>query len=170
MAAQGPVLALDYGERRIGVAVSDPEGEFAFPAPALVREGSLERDLCALARLVEERGVHRIVVGLPIHLDGRVGPEARAARAFARRLAAATGLEVEMLDERWTTREAERALREAGAAGGGARRRRERRSGAVDSAAAALLLRTWLARRRAAGAAGDAGAEGAAAAGPGEAD
>ncbi len=149
MPAQGPVLGLDYGERRIGVAVSDPAGEFAFPAEALLRQGSLDRDLAALAALVEERGIQRIVVGLPIHLDGRIGPEAEAARGFARELAARTGLEVEMLDERFTTQEAERALREAGGSAG--RRRRQRRSGAVDSAAAALLLRTWLARERAAG-------------------
>jgi putative Holliday junction resolvase len=149
-----PVLALDYGARRIGVAVSDAGGEFAFPAPALLRQGGLERDLAALKRLVEERGIQRIVVGLPIHLDGRAGPEAEAARAFARELAAATGLEVEMLDERWSTREAERALRES--EGGAGRRRRARESGAVDSAAAALLLQTWLARAHAAG--GGAGA------------
>jgi putative Holliday junction resolvase len=145
-----PVLALDYGERRIGVAVSDADGKLALPAPALLRGGGPAQDLAALKQLAQERGIRRIVVGLPIRLDGRAGPEAEAARAFARALAAATGLEVEMLDERWSTREAERALRES--EGGSGRRRRARKSGAVDSAAAALLLQTWLAR--AAGAAG----------------
>jgi putative Holliday junction resolvase len=79
-------------------------------------------------------------------MDGREGPEAAAARAFARRLAEASGLPVDTLDERWTSREAERALAESGSP----RRRRAalRRSGAVDAAAAAILLRAWLERER----------------------
>jgi len=140
----GPVLALDLGLRRIGVAVSDPDGEFAFPAAALQRESS-KRDLAALRSLVNERKITQIVVGLPIHLDGRIGPEARAARAFAEKLSEATGLPVDLLDERWTTREAERALVRGGTRGS---RARDRKSGALDSAAAAILLRTWLARER----------------------
>jgi putative Holliday junction resolvase len=79
-------------------------------------------------------------------MNGREGDEAAAARAFARRLADACGLPVETLDERWTTREAERALAESGP--GRRRRAALRRSGAVDSAAAAILLRTWLERER----------------------
>lgn len=138
----GPVLALDLGARRIGVAVSDSEGQFAFPAPAILR-ASPRRDLDALRQLVDERKITQIVIGLPIHLDGRAGPEAAAARAFAQTLSEATGVPVDLLDERWTTREAERAL-----ALGGTRvsRARSRKSGALDSAAAAILLRTWLAR------------------------
>jgi putative Holliday junction resolvase len=136
------VIALDYGSRRIGLAVSDPEREFAFPAGVLERQG-LKKDLEALSLFARERGATRIVVGLPIHLDGRRGPEAEAARAFSEALAEATGLAVELLDERWTTREAERALRETEPRG---RRRRQK----LDAAAAAILLRTWL--ERAAGA------------------
>jgi putative Holliday junction resolvase len=141
MPARGPVLGLDYGSRRIGMAVSDPEGEFAFPVGVLTRRG-LRRDLDALRRLAQERGVTQIVVGLPLHLDGRQGTEAEAARAFASALAQATGLPVDLLDERWTTREAERALRETEPRG---RKRREK----LDAAAAAILLRTWLARQHA---------------------
>jgi putative Holliday junction resolvase len=143
----GPILGIDYGTRRIGLAVSDPEGRFAFPTQALVRRDP-ERDMARLRALVRERDIQRIVVGLPIHMDGREGPEAQAARAFGRALGAATGLAVDMLDERWTTREAERALR-------GARRKRRE---AVDSAAAAILLRTWLERERGAGDGGEPGA------------
>ena len=78
-------------------------------------------------------------------MSGRGGPEAEAARAFARALGEATGLPVDLLDERWTSREAERALRDAPA-------RRKRDRGTVDSVAATLLLRTYLEReRRAAG-------------------
>jgi putative Holliday junction resolvase len=139
---RGCVLGLDYGSRRIGLAVSDPEGLFAFPAGALERTG-LERDLAALTALIAERGVTRVVVGLPLHLSGRSGPEAEAASAFARALAQAAGLQVDLLDERWTTREAERALRDAPGKGS-----RKRGRGSVDSVAATLLLRTYLERER----------------------
>jgi putative Holliday junction resolvase len=139
MAETGVVLALDYGARRIGLAVSDPEGVFAFPAGCLERSG-VERDLAALRELVESRGVVQIVVGLPIHMNGREGPEARAARAFAAALGRETGRTVHLFDERWTSREAERAL---GVRGGRSRRAR----GEIDSAAATLLLRAWLGRR-----------------------
>jgi len=137
---RGCVLGLDYGSRRIGLAVSDEAGVFAFPAGALERTG-LQRDLVALAALIAERGVTRVVVGLPLHLSGRSGPEAEAARAFARALGEATQLPVDLLDERWTTREAERSLRDAPG-------RRKRSRGSVDSVAATLLLRTYLERER----------------------
>jgi putative Holliday junction resolvase len=139
----GPVLALDLGARRIGVAVSDPDGHFAFPAPAIFRT-SPPRDLRALQELANERKITQIVIGLPIHLDGRAGPEAAAARTFARKVSEATGLPVDLLDERWTSREAERAL--AGSEGRRSRREASRKNGELDSAAAAILLRTWLAR------------------------
>jgi len=144
MRARGCVLGLDYGSRRIGLAVSDEEGLFAFPAGALERT-RLEQDLLALGRLIAERGITRVVVGLPLHLSGRSGREADAARAFARALGEATRLPVDLLDERWTSREAERALRDAPG-------RRKRSRGSVDSVAATLLLRTYLERER--GAAG----------------
>jgi putative Holliday junction resolvase len=135
------ILAIDYGEKRLGLAMSDEAGAFAFPAGTLERRG-LARDLAALRALVAERGVERIVVGLPLHMDGRAGPEARAALAFAATVAEATGLRVDTFDERWTTREAERSLREQGLVGRRGRRRRE----VVDAVAATLLLRSWLAR------------------------
>ena len=138
------VLAIDYGERRLGLAVSDEEGAFAFPAGALERRG-LKRDLAALRALAEERGIASVVVGLPLHMDGREGPEARAARAFAAAVGEATGLPVETFDERWTTREAERSLQAQGMVG----RRGRARKDVVDEVAATLLLRAWLARRQA---------------------
>jgi putative Holliday junction resolvase len=133
----GPVLGLDFGARRIGLAVSNPEATLAFPAGTLERAG-LDRDLAALRCLAEERGVARIVVGLPLHMDGRSGAGADAARAFAEALAGATALPVELLDERWTTSQAERDLR------GAPRARRRRRKDIVDSMAATILLRTYL--------------------------
>jgi putative Holliday junction resolvase len=136
MGALGPVLGVDFGTRRIGLAVSDREARLAFPAGCLESRGR-QKDLQALCALVEKREITRVVVGLPIHLDGRAGPEVEAARAFARGVAQATGLPVEMLDERWTTLEAERALRERGG---------RRRPGDVDAVAATILLRTYLER------------------------
>ena len=135
---RGCVLGIDYGSRRIGLAVSDPDRVFAFPAGCLERRGG-DKDLAALHELARARDVVEIVVGLPIHMDGREGPEARAARAFAEALGRETDLRVHLFDERWTSREAERALRETGG--------RRRARGEVDAAAATLLLRAWLERR-----------------------
>jgi putative Holliday junction resolvase len=143
MAARGRFLGVDYGTRRIGLAVSDPEARIAFPEGTLERRGE-RRDVEAICKLVAERGVVGIVVGLPLHMDGRRGPEAEAAEAFAGVLARATGLPVELLDERWTTVEAERALQESG------RKGRKRRA-VVDAVAATLLLRSWLERRERSG-------------------
>lgn len=142
MTSSGPVLALDYGTKRIGMAVSDTAGDFAFPVGELERKGP-KRDLEALCELARERGVVEIVVGLPLHLDGRAGPEADAAREFAGAVGAATGLPVALLDERWTSREAERAMRESQP------KRGKRRAARLDAAAAAILLRTFLAERAA---------------------
>lgn len=137
-AATGPVLALDLGVRRIGLAVSDAAGVIAFPAGVLERRG-LARDVEALGELARERGAVRVVVGLPLHLDGRSGSGAEAARRFADALAEATGLPVELLDERWTSALAERALRDAP-------RRKRRRKETVDALAATFILRSFLER------------------------
>ncbi|MDJ0867124.1 MAG: Holliday junction resolvase RuvX [Myxococcota bacterium] len=143
------VLGLDLGERRIGLAISDEAGRIAFPAGHLERRGK-RQDLAALGRLVTERGVEQVVVGLPIHMTGRAGPQAEAARAFARELATVTGLPVETLDERWTSVAAERSLRESGRG-----RARKAGRGAVDAVAATLLLSTWLERRQSLAALGE---------------
>jgi putative Holliday junction resolvase len=135
----GRVLGLDYGSKRIGLALSDEAGRIAFPAGALERKGR-ERDLAALRDLAQERGVVAVVVGLPIHMNGRRGPEAEAAEAFGRAVAEFTGLRVETFDERWTSRQAERTLRELG------RPRARTAPGEVDALAATLLLQAWLDR------------------------
>ena len=132
-------LGLDLGAKRIGLALSDADASFAFPSGVLESRGR-KADLKALAELIAERDVRRVVVGLPVHMSGRIGPEARAAEDFARALSQATGLPVDTIDERWTTIEAERSLRELGHSN--AKRRRE-----VDAVAAALILRTYLERQ-----------------------
>jgi putative Holliday junction resolvase len=137
------VLGVDLGSRRIGLAVSDAEGSFAFPLDAIESRG-LARDVEVLRVLIAEREVEQVVVGLPLHMSGRAGPEAESARRFATALGGSAGVPVDLLDERWTTAEAERALQTG--PGGRGRRRAARKSGERDSMAASILLRTWLDR------------------------
>jgi putative Holliday junction resolvase len=122
------VLALDHGEVRCGCALSDPSGTLATPLSAVERPDT-RRGLAAIAALVEERGVERVVVGLPLTMAGEEGEQAARARSFAKRLGARIDVPVELWDERLTTRQAERS-------GGGAD---------ADSRAAAHLLEAWLA-------------------------
>jgi putative Holliday junction resolvase len=134
------VLGIDLGKKRIGLAISDPAERVALPAGMLESRGR-KADVAAIGSLARERGVKQIVVGLPLHMDGRAGPEAQAARAFAAALESEVGIPVETLDERWSSVAAERTLRETGGS------RSRRRPGAVDTLAATLLLRTFLERR-----------------------
>jgi putative holliday junction resolvase len=131
------VLALDLGERRIGVAVSDPSGTIATPRAVLVRSGSRADDHRRVGEMVGECGAERVVVGLPLSLDGRRGPAARRALDEADELAAALTVPVETHDERLTTVSAERSLTERGM-------RAPARRKVVDQVAAAVLLQAWL--------------------------
>ncbi len=117
------------------MAVTDPTGVLAQPLETIQRSGG-DAHLQRIAEIVSEYEVNRIVVGLPLHLDGRVGLEAERARDFGKAVAERTQVSVEFLDERWTTLEAERVLRETGT---------KRRKG-VDSIAAAFILRTYIQR------------------------
>jgi putative Holliday junction resolvase len=132
------VLAVDLGERRIGLALSDPSGTLASPLRTIEVSGDPERDRLAVVDAAREAEAQVIVVGLPRSLSGREGPAARRARAEASALAeVAGGIRVELHDERFTTREADRALAAAG------KRGRERRA-RVDAAAAAIILQSYL--------------------------
>ena len=134
-------LGVDLGSRRIGVAVSDPSGVLASPLQVVMRTGDRGRDHRILIDLARELGADRIVVGLPISLDGSMGPAARAVLEEVEELAATTEVPVETYDERLTTVTADRALREQGMKGPDRRQ-------VVDKAAAAVLLQTWLDGRR----------------------
>ena len=133
------VLGVDLGSKRIGLAVSDSEARIAFPAGVLESRGR-KRDLAALRELIRERKIERAVVGVPLHMSGRRGPEAEKAIQFAGDLAHSAGIPVDTLDERWTSVEAERILRTTDAGS----RAIKQRKGAVDEMAAAILLRTYL--------------------------
>ncbi len=131
------MVGIDLGSRRIGVAVSDATGTLASPHTTVDRSGDVAADHLRLAAIVADVGAGRVVVGMPLSLDGRAGAAAQAAAAEADALAAVVGVPVETYDERLTTVSAQRALR---AGGTGARKQR----GVIDKAAAAVLLQAWL--------------------------
>jgi putative holliday junction resolvase len=133
-------LGVDLGERRIGLALSDPSRTVASPHEVLRRSGDLAVDRRAIVDMAHDEGANVIVVGLPLSLSGRDGPAARAARQEAEALrAVAGGIEVVLHDERLTTVTAERALTEA-------HMRRDARRQVVDKVAAAVMLQSWLER------------------------
>lgn len=135
MPEKGRVLGLDLGDVRIGVAVSGPDRKVAVPF-GTVHTGA-PADLKAIARIVQENEVTLVVVGNPLMMSGETGTRARHAEEFARALRQFLPVPVVLHDERLSTAEAERALKEAGAGG------RERRR-AVDRSAAAVILQSYL--------------------------
>ena len=132
------VLAVDFGERRVGLAVSDESGRVVVPVGVVLRRSDAQaaREVAAAAL---EREAVRIVVGLPRRGDGSEGERAVRSRNFARRLGEASGLPVDLQDEGLTSVAADEALAEAGIRGD--------RSGARDAEAAATILRDWLSTR-----------------------
>jgi putative Holliday junction resolvase len=137
-------LGMDLGEKRIGLALSDPLGWTAAPLAALPRAG-WKKEITALRSLVEAHAILRIVVGLPLRMSGEAGEQAQQASEFAARLQRALGVPVETWDERLTTVQAERTLIESDI-------RRERRRQVVDSLAASIILQGYLDYRNAGGA------------------
>jgi putative Holliday junction resolvase len=124
------------------MAVSDPLGLTAQPLPPLRRETDT-RLIEQVSSVVREKEVRKVVVGLPVNMDGSKGPMAEAAERFAEALRAALNLPVELWDERLTSWEAEERLREAGMS-----RRKEREKGTVDRMAAQILLQSYMEARR----------------------
>jgi putative Holliday junction resolvase len=131
----GRVLGVDLGDARIGVAISDDDRRLAVTLGTV--HGGAPADLQAIARLVEEHDVSLVIVGLPLVMSGKKGTRAAQAEGFAEALRALLVVPVELQDERLSTVEAERSLREAGVSG------RDRRS-VVDRSAAAVILQAWL--------------------------
>jgi putative Holliday junction resolvase len=127
----GRVLCADYGTVRIGLAVSDPLGATAQPLDVV-------SDVESVVERARELDVAEIVVGLPLRTTGEAGPEAEAARDFARQVEEASGITVVLWDERLSSKQAERVM------GGDARKRR----GKVDKVAAAIVLQSFLDARR----------------------
>ncbi|MFB3778283.1 MAG: Holliday junction resolvase RuvX [Bryobacteraceae bacterium] len=133
---QGRILALDLGRRRIGLAISDELGLTAQGLPTLERT-NIREDLARLTRLAAERGVGSILIGNPVRMNGSEGAGSAWVREFAGKLEKRSGYPVTLWDERLTTVEAGRVLRESGIS-------REKRGRAVDRLAAVILLQSYL--------------------------
>jgi putative holliday junction resolvase len=134
-------LGLDLGSKRIGVALADSGGTLATPYDVVTRSGDRARDHRRIAELAADAEADQLVVGLPLSLDGSIGPAAEAALAEVEELAAATGLPVATWDERLTTVTAERSLRTLDLKAPARRK-------VVDQVAAAVMLQAWLDHRR----------------------
>ena len=137
------LAALDYGKRRIGVALSDPTGTIAYPLTTLSRRVGKRPPWAELTALLKEHEVQGVVVGLPLDLAGDEGEWAAEVRAFGAQVERRTSLPVYWMDERLTSVLAERTVR-----GMGLKRSDREEKGRVDATAAALILEAYLARGR----------------------
>jgi putative Holliday junction resolvase len=135
------VIGIDLGTRRIGVAVTDGLRLTAQPHATLARHGG-QRDLDAIAAVVRQFDAERVVLGLPLSPEGEFGRAARSAQVFAERLRAALAIPVDLIDESFSTVEAEEVLLQADLS-------RARRKEVIDRLAAAVILQRWLNRERA---------------------
>jgi len=132
------ILGIDYGHRRLGIAVSDDEKILASPLPVYSR-CNLDVDLAFLLGIVKENEVERVVVGLPRNMNGSIGKMAKEALSFAWKLRRKINIPISTFDERMTSVEAERVLVETNLS-------RKRRKGLRDSMAAVLILQGYLDR------------------------
>ncbi len=132
-------LGLDFGERRIGVALSDPTGTIASPLAVVERRAGKRPPLIRLEEVARAHGAERLVVGLPLDLRGGETPWCQEVRALGDELARRLGLPVSYVDERLTSVRAEKAVRSLGL-----RKGQREEKGRVDAAAAALILQAWL--------------------------
>lgn len=138
---EGRILGLDVGEARTGIAVSDPLGIMTSPLITLqVKSNTV--DASAVARIAQEQGAIRIVVGLPLNQEGGIGPQAQKVLDFVEVLRAATQVEIVTIDERYSTAAAHRALHDSGM-------RSKKRKGVIDQVAAQQILQLYLDRERA---------------------
>ena len=135
---RGRLLAVDWGDRRVGLAVSDPSGTIASPVGFIVRRAGKRPPIAELVRRGQELAVDGFVVGLPLDGNGDDTPRAVEARGVAAELEKRTGLPARLVDERFTTAAALRAIREMGGSTRG-------RKGDVDALAATMLLQHALA-------------------------
>lgn len=137
------VLGIDYGERRIGLAISDPTATIASPLPILTRRRGKRPPVAAILGIIEDRDVDSVVLGLPLNLAGDETDWTREVRAFGDAIERRSGLPIAYADERMTSVAAERAVRSLGLK----RSERERKE-RIDAAAAVLILQSWLNRAK----------------------
>jgi len=136
------ILAIDYGRKRIGLALSDELGLTAQPLDVLIHKNR-RQDIQRLREICREHGVRHILVGHPLHMTGEAGEMADETARFANRLGKELGIEVELADERLSSWEAEQIMTEIGSTS-------SRKALPVDAIAAAILLREYLNRKRSA--------------------
>ncbi|HEX8945844.1 MAG TPA: Holliday junction resolvase RuvX [Gemmatimonadaceae bacterium] len=130
---RGRLLAIDYGERRVGLAISDPTGTIASPAGVIVRRAGKRPPIAEIVRRAESLEARGFVMGLPLDGEGNETPRTAEVRAIAAELTKRTGFSVVLVDERYTTAKALRAIHEMGGSTRG-------RKGDVDALAATVLL------------------------------
>lgn len=135
------VLGIDFGERRIGLALSDPTATIAQPLPTLTRRAGKRPPVAAIAEIIQQHEVERVVVGLPLNLAGAETEWTATVREFAGKLQARAGVPVDFIDERLTSVQAERAVRNSGL-----KRSDREQKHRIDAAAAVLLLQNYLDR------------------------
>jgi putative holliday junction resolvase len=147
----GVILAIDYGQKRLGLALSDEHGITSRPFATWERINR-RRDLARLRELVRQQSVRRIVVGLPLHLDGTPSGMSEEAKAFATRVERALGIAVEMVDERLSSWEAGETMSATKSIDNSRRRRAQspagKRKTPLDDVAAAIILRDYLNQTR----------------------
>lgn len=136
------VLGIDFGERRVGLALSDPSATIAQPLPTLLRRAGKRPPVAAITEIIAANGVERIVIGLPLNLNGDETEWTGAVREFGEKLAQRAGIPIDYLDERMTSVQAERAVR-----GSGLKKSEREQKQRIDAAAAVLLLQTYLDRQ-----------------------
>jgi putative Holliday junction resolvase len=136
------VLGIDFGERRIGLALSDPSATIAQPLPTLTRRAGKRPPIAAIIEIIQQQAVARAVVGLPLNLGGDETEWTATVRDFASKLQERAQVPVEFIDERLTSVQAERAVRNSGL-----KRSQREQKDRIDAAAAVLLLQTYLDRQ-----------------------
>lgn len=134
-------LGIDYGTKRIGLAVGDDVTQTASPVTTVMAQGHADRDAERIAAVADEYGAVAFVLGLPLNMDSTEGPQARLVRAFGTVLAARTGLDVHYVDERLSSFAADELLRPAELT-------RKKKKGVQDAVAAAVILQTFLSEER----------------------
>lgn len=137
----GRILGIDYGERRVGIAISDPGATIAQPLTVVKRRRGKRPPVAKVARLVREHDVRALVVGLPLTPEGTESDWTREARAFGDKLAERVSLPVHYVDERMTSARGERAVRSLGL-----KKTEREQKWRVDLAAAVLILQAYLDR------------------------
>ena len=135
------IAAFDIGDKRIGVAFSDPFGQYAMPSDTYFRTGKFSQDVKAIVKIALERGATKIVCGLPLNADGTESEQTEKTRRFVAALEGEAGIPVVFEDERYTTREARHDLKFMGVSA-----KKDKQKKSVDSIAAAYILESYLAK------------------------